>query len=146
MKRRIQALSVLLWVCALFLPTALFAHEGEDHGEDYHIDVMHIMENGFHGKQDGKVVEVVLAPDVSIEKEGKAITFKDITVGDTVLVKGAKMPGDKIGATKITVDSKSAGPDSMKEGHAMGHEHMEGHKEMHADHMEHDMKHEGMKH
>lgn len=64
------------------------------------------MENGFHGKLEGKVVEVVLAPDAMIEKDGKNITIKEIVAGNSALVQGTKMPGNKIGASKVVVEKQ----------------------------------------
>ena len=55
-------LKYILAAIAIFLSfsTIALSHEGEDHGDEFHVDVMHVMESGFHGKLDGKVVEVVL--------------------------------------------------------------------------------------
>ncbi len=124
MKKRMYLLSILACVLALALPTTLFAHDGEDHGGDFHIEVMHVMESGFHGKLDGKVVEVVLAPDATLEKNDKAISLDELKVGDSVVIKGTKMPGNKIGATKLVVDKSDTDDHSMHKGHEMGHEPM----------------------
>lgn len=136
MERKTLKAQIVLFVTLLALPSLAFAHGDEDHGKDFHIKVVHVMESGFHGKLDGKVIEVVLAPDAKIEKEGKAITVSDLAVGDMVLVKGTKMPGNKIGGSKITVDKAAATDHSKHDGHKMkGHE---GMMDMRSDHSDHD--------
>lgn len=134
--------TLMSWIPALLLamaiPSLVLAHGDEDHGKDYHIEVMHIMESGFHGKLDGNVTEVVLAPDAKIEKDGKEIKVSELTVGDLVFVKGTKMPGNKIGGSKVTVD-KAAEVDHSKH----GDDEMKGQKDMmdmHSDHSAHDHK------
>lgn len=117
-----------VWIVAVLaiyaVPTLSFAHGDEDHGKDFHIEVVHVMDAAFHGKLDGKVVEVVLAPDVEIEKDGKAISLTELAVGSMVLVKGTKMPGNKIGGSKITVDKVAAVDHSKHDHHKMkGHKH-----------------------
>lgn len=97
--------TLLLTLIIGLLPIAAFAHGEEDHGNDYHIEIAHIMENGFHGKLDGKIVEVVFASDIEIEKGGKQITLNSLNVSDSVIVQGVEMADNKIGASKITVDS-----------------------------------------
>lgn len=132
---------LVLFICvsvALF-PATLFAHGGEDHGGKYHIDVTDVMEQGFQGKLNGKdAVEVVLAPDATFEKGGKAIALSDLAVGDSVLVKGAKMPGNKIGAAKVEVVTADSSAHPMHKEHEMGHEQMEQHRKMGDDHMDHE--------
>ena len=128
------------WIVGLatlfVVPSLVLAHGDEDHGKDFHIEVMHVMESGFHGKIDGKVTEVVLAPDAEIKKEGKAITVSDLAVGDMVLVKGTKMPGNKIGGSKVTVDKAAPMDHSNHDDHKMkGHKGMMG---MESDHSGHD--------
>ena len=54
MKQTIRMLAVLLLVS--ICPSLVFAHGEEDHGDSFHIDIVHIMDAGFHGKLDGKVV------------------------------------------------------------------------------------------
>ena len=92
---------------SLLLPTMAFAHGDEDHGSDYKIKVVHVMENGFHGKLEDKIIEVVLAPEAEIKKEDKLIAIKEVIVGNVAMVQGTKMPGNKIGATKIEIESIS---------------------------------------
>lgn len=146
MKQKIALITIIL--VAFLTPSLVLAHGEEDHGESYHIDIMHVMESGFHGKLDGKVVEVVLSPDATLEMDGKTIKIDELSDGDSVFVTGVKMPGNKIGAKHIKVDKDTAAKHSeqpehkahsmmqhkgMKDDHA---EH-EGHKMMGDDHSEH---------
>ena len=111
MKRKILSIWTVILTTLLLIPLLVLAHGDEDHGENYHIEIMHVMKNGFHGKLEERVVEVVLAPDVELEKKGNSISITELSVGDMVFVQGTKMPGDKIGASRVVVD------DSMLEEH-----------------------------
>ena len=122
MKKR-KSVFLLSIFFLLLLPSLSFAH-----GDDFHIEIVHIMDNGFHGKHEGKIVEVVLAPDVEIDKHGKNIKFGNLSVGNIVLVKGSKMSENKIGASKISVD---------KTNEHQSHK-MNDHKEMMEEHSNHE--------
>lgn len=134
--------SIILILLAVSVPSIAFAHDGEDHGDRYHIDVVHVMESGFHGKLDGKVVEVVLSPDAILKKDGQAIKIDALSSGDSVFVKGVKMPGNKIGAKEIEVEVRDAGDTGDHSKHPSGHgmqkgHSMKGHKMMEDEHGEH---------